>query len=152
MPKNSCIMQIWAESGKSALSICNYSQILYQFLMFTKNLKRSRKTWTDIVNALSTMRGSSFSSSMILQSAVIPRKGSRSSTTFWSFGMTLGPPHFLAANTHQMNRESNSVTRMNAMENWTVSGDALQQALQFWLKRHSQKPGEAGNPCFAGHQ
>ena len=35
-------MQIWAESGKSALPICNYSQILYQFLMFTQNLKRSR--------------------------------------------------------------------------------------------------------------
>jgi len=34
-------MQIWAESGKSALPICNYSQILYQFLMFTQNLKRS---------------------------------------------------------------------------------------------------------------
>ena len=43
MPKNSCIMQIWAESGKSALPICNYSQILYQFLTFTQNLKRSHK-------------------------------------------------------------------------------------------------------------
>ena len=42
MPKNSCIMQIWAESGKSALPICNYSQILYQFLTFTQNLKRSQ--------------------------------------------------------------------------------------------------------------
>ena len=41
MPKNSCIMQIWAESGKSALPICNYSQILCQFLTFTQNLKRS---------------------------------------------------------------------------------------------------------------
>ena len=41
MPKNYCIMQIWAESGKSALPICHYSQILYQFLMFTQNLKRS---------------------------------------------------------------------------------------------------------------
>ena len=41
MPKNSCIMQIWAESGKSAPPICNYSQILYQFLAFTQNLKRS---------------------------------------------------------------------------------------------------------------
>lgn len=39
-PKNSCIMQIWAESGKSALPICNYSQILYQFLAFTQNLKK----------------------------------------------------------------------------------------------------------------
>lgn len=37
-------MQIWAESGKSALPICNYSQILYQFLTFTQNLKRSPKT------------------------------------------------------------------------------------------------------------
>ena len=34
-------MQIWAESGKSTLPICNYSQILYQFLTFTQNLKRS---------------------------------------------------------------------------------------------------------------
>ena len=33
-------MQIWAEFGKSALPICNYSQILYQFLTFTQNLKR----------------------------------------------------------------------------------------------------------------
>jgi|GEM_PF-5836235 len=41
MPKNYCIMQIWAESGKSALPICNYSQILYQFLTFTQNLKWS---------------------------------------------------------------------------------------------------------------
>ena len=39
-------MQIWAESGKSALPICNYSQILYQFLTFTQNLKRSQgKRW-----------------------------------------------------------------------------------------------------------
>ena len=43
MPKNYCIMQIWAESGKSTLPICNYSQILYQFLTFTQNLKRSLK-------------------------------------------------------------------------------------------------------------
>ena len=43
MPKNYCIMQIRAESGKSALPICNYSQILYQFLTFTQNLKRSPK-------------------------------------------------------------------------------------------------------------
>ena len=35
-------MQIWAESGKSAPPICNYSQILYQFLAFTQNLKRSQ--------------------------------------------------------------------------------------------------------------
>ena len=41
MPKNYCIMQIWAGSEKSALPICNYSQILYQFLTFTQNLKRS---------------------------------------------------------------------------------------------------------------
>ena len=38
-------MQIWAESGKSALPICNYSQILYQFLTFTQNLKRSLFRW-----------------------------------------------------------------------------------------------------------
>ena len=37
-------MQIWAESGKSALPICNYSQILYQFLTFTQNLKQSQKS------------------------------------------------------------------------------------------------------------
>ena len=36
-----CIMQIRAEPRKSALPICNYSQILYQFLTFTQNLKRS---------------------------------------------------------------------------------------------------------------
>ena len=36
-------MQIWAESEKSALPICNHSQILYQFLTFTQNLKRSHK-------------------------------------------------------------------------------------------------------------
>ena len=35
-------MQIWAETGKSALPIHNYSQILYQFLTFTQNLKWSR--------------------------------------------------------------------------------------------------------------
>ena len=46
MPKNYCIMQIWAGSGKSALPICNYSQILYQFLTFTQNLKRSHKKRT----------------------------------------------------------------------------------------------------------
>ena len=43
MPKNSCIMQIRAEPRKSALPICNYSQILYQFLTFTQNLKRSQR-------------------------------------------------------------------------------------------------------------
>ena len=36
-------MQIWAEPRKSALPICNYSQILYQFLTFTQNLKRSHR-------------------------------------------------------------------------------------------------------------
>ena len=36
-------MQIWAETGKSALPIHNYSQILYQFLTFTQNLKRSQE-------------------------------------------------------------------------------------------------------------
>ena len=49
MPKNYCIMQIWAESGKSALPICNYSQILYQFLTFTQNLKRSLVCITIII-------------------------------------------------------------------------------------------------------
>ena len=34
-------MQIWAEPEKAALPICNYSQILYQFLTFRQNLKRS---------------------------------------------------------------------------------------------------------------
>ena len=43
MPKNYCIMQIRAEPEKTALPICNYSQILYQFLTFTQNLKRSLK-------------------------------------------------------------------------------------------------------------
>ena len=47
-------MQIWAESGKSALPICNYSQILYQFLTFTQNLKRSHKSTTYLSNQLST--------------------------------------------------------------------------------------------------
>ena len=42
-------MQIWAESGKSALPICNYSQILYQFLTFTQNLKRSLLIFTHII-------------------------------------------------------------------------------------------------------
>ena len=41
-------MQIWAESGKSALPICNYSQILYQFLTFTQNLKRSRRKFQPV--------------------------------------------------------------------------------------------------------
>ena len=35
-------MQIRAEPEKTALPICNYSQILYQFLTFTQNLKRSQ--------------------------------------------------------------------------------------------------------------
>ena len=42
-------MQIWAESGKSALPICNYSQILYQFLTFTQNLKRSRDAFANVL-------------------------------------------------------------------------------------------------------
>ena len=47
-------MQIWAESGKSALPICNYSQILYQFLTFTQNLKRSPQvspSWKPLFSA-----------------------------------------------------------------------------------------------------
>ena len=43
-------MQIWAGSGKSALPICNYSQILYQFLTFTQNLKRSRECFVGILD------------------------------------------------------------------------------------------------------
>ena len=45
-------MQIWAESGKSALPICNYSQILYQFLTFTQNLKRSPVICFDMMEYL----------------------------------------------------------------------------------------------------
>ncbi len=52
MPQNSCIMQIWAESGKSALPICNYSQILYQFLAFTQNLKRSQENIYPLVQTV----------------------------------------------------------------------------------------------------
>ncbi len=52
MQKNRCIMQIWAETGKSALPIRNYSQILYQFLMFTQNLKRSRATTSPVLDYL----------------------------------------------------------------------------------------------------
>ena len=56
MPKNYCIMQIWAESGKSALPICNYSQILYQFLTFTQNLKRSLRLrpWAEMGGCIAT--------------------------------------------------------------------------------------------------
>ena len=53
-------MQIWAESGKSALPICNYSQILYQFLTFTQNLKRSLKKVLFIPGAVALTCGSSF--------------------------------------------------------------------------------------------
>ena len=48
MPKNYCIMQIRAEPEKTALPICNYSQILYQFLTFTQNLKRSQYSYSQI--------------------------------------------------------------------------------------------------------
>lgn len=51
-------MQIWAESGKSALPICNYSQILYQFLTFTQNLKRSRSFIRQYMQFLSHSRRS----------------------------------------------------------------------------------------------
>ena len=54
-------MQIWAESGKSALPICNYSQILYQFLTFTQNLKRSPKKSVKINRSV----GNSFSAKSI---------------------------------------------------------------------------------------
>ena len=72
MPKNYCIMQIWAESGKSALPICNYSQILYQFLTFTQNLKRSHDLLT-----ITVMEHSRFFCHM-----AIPIKLSRSITYF----------------------------------------------------------------------
>ena len=49
-------MQIWAESGKSALPICNYSQILYQFLTFTQNLKRSLSLARKLLFEISTTR------------------------------------------------------------------------------------------------
>ena len=48
-------MQIRAEPEKTALPICNYSQILYQFLTFTQNLKRSRSVpFYTFVNAIKT--------------------------------------------------------------------------------------------------
>ncbi len=53
-------MQIWAESGKSALPICNYSQILYQFLTFTQNLKRSQRTLGELFFFLVAGRTSHF--------------------------------------------------------------------------------------------
>ena len=43
------IMQIWAESGKSALPIYNYSQILYRFLTFTQNLVIQLQKWNATV-------------------------------------------------------------------------------------------------------
>ena len=49
-------MQIWAESGKSALPICNYSQILYQFLTFTQNLKRSQTLPITIIGTALLLR------------------------------------------------------------------------------------------------
>ena len=48
-------MQIWAEPRKSALPICNYSQILYQFLTFTQNLKRSRKGISSLFQQCNTV-------------------------------------------------------------------------------------------------
>ena len=60
MPKNYCIMQIWAESGKSALPICNYSQILYQFLTFTQNLKRSPNIYIKVSRTLLLILPESF--------------------------------------------------------------------------------------------
>ena len=47
-------MQIWAEPEKAALPICNYSQILYQFLTFTQNLKRSHTGIYMLVGAVSS--------------------------------------------------------------------------------------------------
>ena len=45
-------MQIWAEPRNAALPICNYSQILYQFLTFTQNLKRSRISEYELNNLI----------------------------------------------------------------------------------------------------
>lgn len=42
MQKNTCIMQVRAETEKSALPFVTYSHILYQFFVFTQNLKQSR--------------------------------------------------------------------------------------------------------------
>ena len=36
MPKNYCIMQIWAESGKSALPICLFTSLISVFNVYTK--------------------------------------------------------------------------------------------------------------------
>ena len=72
MPKNSCIMQIWAESGKSALPICNYSQILYQFLTFTQNLKRSLNVFqTKDINSYRYNLKINFSFALILLEFII---------------------------------------------------------------------------------
>lgn len=64
-------MQIWAESGKSALPICNYSQILYQFLTFTQNLKRSQKMLASVEKSIDSQNcGSIKFSSVSISSAV----------------------------------------------------------------------------------
>ena len=61
-------MQIWAESGKSALPICNYSQILYQFLTFTQNLKRSRELFFFLVDEMADI---TFSRSLAILMAAL---------------------------------------------------------------------------------
>ena len=45
MQKNRCIMQVRAETEKSALPFRNYLHILYQIFEFTQNLKRSQGYW-----------------------------------------------------------------------------------------------------------
>lgn len=69
-------MQIWAESGKSALPICNYSQILYQFLTFTQNLKRSpSKQCHDIYDLIEELfSGISSSSELVEHLAILDEK------------------------------------------------------------------------------
>lgn len=43
MHKKACIMQIKAELKNQSLPLGNYQYVLYQFLDFTQNLKRSRQ-------------------------------------------------------------------------------------------------------------
>ena len=79
-------MQIRAESGKSALPICNYSQILYQFLTFTQNLKRSRIICFDISIAQSgryflTADWAIFSFILLFYSLSISQTGNSIGTT-----------------------------------------------------------------------
>ena len=70
-------MQIWAEPEKAALPICNYSQILYQFLTFTQNLKRSPFWLYDIrrfIVLFRTMRRRFFANYIYLTFTPAPHK------------------------------------------------------------------------------